>query len=315
LAISLSESSRKDAVDEINSDTGRAAAVLREGRRVCLIDAPATVSSKQNFWNGISLEAFDNIPACSIPEHEHPTHFLNLLTHGRIRAQWTSGGLTRNADHGPGTLYLLPAGSRDLMSWSGPTSRIVLAVEPDFLAGVVDETAHLLNVELRPTWTFEDQHIIGVMRALHADLEDGSPAGPLYGQSLGVALSHYLIRRYAVRNTREPNYRSGMPAARLNRVMDFMRQNYAREIRLWELAQLAGMSPHYFCELFKKSTGVSPHQYSLRCRMDRAKDFLKSHQLTVGQVAEATGFADQSHFGKVFRRFVGVTPLQFRAGY
>ena len=95
------------------------------------------------------------------------------------------------------------------------------AIEPDFLAGVIDETAHLLNVELRPTWTFEDQHIIGVMRALHADLEDGSPAGPLYGQSLGVALSHYLIRRYAVRNTREPNSRNGMPAARLNRVMDF----------------------------------------------------------------------------------------------
>jgi AraC family transcriptional regulator len=84
---------------------------------------------------------------------------------------------------------------------------------------------------------------------------------------------------------------------------------------LWELAQLAGMSPHYFCELFKKSTGVSPYQYSLRCRMDRAKDFLKSGHLTVGQVAEATGFADQSHFGKVFRRFVGVTPLQFRSGY
>jgi len=48
--------------------------------------------------------------------------------------------------------------------------------------------------------------------------------------------------------------------------------------------------------------------------MDRAKDFLKSRQLTVGQVAEATGFTDQSHFGKVFRRFVGVTPLEFRAG-
>jgi AraC family transcriptional regulator len=304
----------KEIMDTTSPGASRAAEVLRDGRRVCLIHAPASVSSKQNLWNGVSLEAFENIPACTIPEHEHPTHFLNLLTHGRIRAQWTSEGVTRKADHGPGTLYLLPAGSRDLMSWSGPTSRIVLAIEPEFLAGVVDETTHLLNVELRPTWTFEDQHIIGVMRALHADLEDGSPAGPLYGQSLGVALSHYLIRRYAVRNTREPNFRNGMPAARLHRVMDFIRQNCAKETRLWELAQVAEMSPHYFCELFKKSTGFSPYQYSLRCRMDRAKDFLKSRQLTVGQVAEATGFTDQSHFGKVFRRFVGVTPLEFRAG-
>jgi transcriptional regulator GlxA family with amidase domain len=51
----------------------------------------------------------------------------------------------------------------------------------------------------------------------------------------------------------------------------------------------------------------------LRCRMDRAKDFPKNWQLTVGQVAEATGFADLSHSGKLLRRFVGVTPVQFRA--
>jgi AraC-like DNA-binding protein len=134
----------------------------------------------------------------------------------------------------------------------------------------------------------------------------------LYGQSLSVALAHYFIRRYAVRTTHDPEYGNGMPAVRLNRVLDFMRQNYSKETRLWELANLAGMSPHYFCELFKQSTGISPYQYSLRCRMDRAKEFLRSPQFTVRQVAEATGFADQSHFTKVFRRMVGVTPLQFR---
>jgi AraC family transcriptional regulator len=81
-------------------------------------------------------------------------------------------------------------------------------------------------------------------------------------------------------------------------------------MRLWELAQLAGMSPHYFCELFKNSTGLSPHQYSLRCRVDRAKEFLRSPQYTIIQVAKAIGFADQSHFTKVFRRIVGVTPTK-----
>jgi AraC family transcriptional regulator len=221
-------------------------------------------------------------------------------------------GRTRTADHGPGTLYLLPAGSRDLATWSGPNSRIILVMEPRFLAGVLDETAHLADVELRPNLSFQDRHIVAILRALHADLEDGSPAGPLYGQSLSVALAHYFIRRYAVRTTHDPEYRNGMPAVRLNRVLDFMRQNYAKETRLWELANLAGMSPHYFCELFKQSTGISPYQYSLRCRMDRAKEFLRSPQFTVRQVAEATGFADQSHFTKVFRRMVGVTPLQFR---
>ena len=85
-----------------------------------------------------------------------------------------------------------------------------------------------------------------------------------------------------------------------------------KEMRLWELAQLAGMSPHYFCELFKKSTGVSPHQYVMRCRINRAKILLRSPELTVNRVANAIGFVDQGHFAKSFRRIVGVTPTQFR---
>ena len=66
------------------------------------------------------------------------------------------------------------------MSWSGPTSRIVLAIEPRSLARTLDETAHLADIELTPSWTFQDRHIVAILRALHADLEDGSPAGPVY---------------------------------------------------------------------------------------------------------------------------------------
>lgn len=291
----------------------RAVEVLRGGHLVSPILAPSAVSSRRVQWNGIAVEAFHDVPSSRIPEHEHPTHFLNLFTSGKVRAQWKMDGRTRDADHGAGTLYLLPAGSRDLASWSGPSSRIVLVMEPRFLAGTLDETVHMGDIELRPNWSFQDRHIVGILRALHADLEDGSPAGPLYGQSLSVALAHYLIRRFAVHTTHVRQYRHGMPALRLNRVLDFMRQNCGQETRLWELANLAGMSPHYFCELFKKSTGVTPYQYSLRCRMDRAKEFLRTSQFTVRQVAEATGFADQSHFTKVFRRLVGVTPVEFRA--
>jgi AraC family transcriptional regulator len=89
-------------------------------------------------------------------------------------------------------------------------------------------------------------------------LKDSSPAGPIYGQSLGVALAHHLIRRHAVRATPDRDYRNGIPAVRLNRITDFMRQNYAKETRLWELALLPGMSPYYSCELFKKNTRISP---------------------------------------------------------
>ena len=286
--------------------------LLRGQNAIPPFPTPSKLSSRQVGWHGIAMESFNDVPACSIPEHEHPTHMLNLQTLGRIRCEWTTEGRTRRAEHGPGSLYILPTGTRDRFTRWASSSHLSLVMTPYFLARALNETAHMADVELIPNWSLHDPHITSMMLALRSDLEDGSPAGPLYGESLGVALAHYLIRRYSVRALREGEYKGGMPTVRLNRVLDFMRQNYARETRLWELAQLAGMSPHYFCDLFKKSTGLSPHQYLVRCRVDQAKIFLRSPQLGIMQIAKATGFADQSHFTKVFRRIVGVTPTQFR---
>lgn len=91
-------------------------------------------------------------------------------------------------------------------------------------------------------------------------------------------------------------------------------QNLAKDLRLWELAQLAGMSPHYFCQRFKASTGMTACLYVLRARMDRAKQHLRDPWMTVAGVGLAVGFNDQSHFTKVFRRMIGVTPMCYCAG-
>jgi AraC-like DNA-binding protein len=104
-----------------------------------------------------------------------------------------------------------------------------------------------------------------------------------------------------------------MPTARLNRVLDFINENCARDLRLRELAQVAGLSPNYFCGQFKQSTGMTAYQYVLHRRMERAKNYLRDPKFTLASVGAATGFVNQSHFTKVFRRLVGVTPAQFRA--
>jgi AraC family transcriptional regulator len=65
--------------------------------------------------------------------------------------------------------------------------------------------------------------------------------------------------------------------------------------------------------LFKASTGSSPHQYILQCRLERAKQLLRDPSLSLSQVGLRCGFADQSHMTNVFRRFVGVTPSKYRA--
>ena len=71
------------------------------------------------------------------------------------------------------------------------------------------------------------------------------------------------------------------------------------------------MSPHYFSQLFKESTGITPHQYVIRCRIDRAKDLLKQGKLSIAEIAKEVGFVDQSHLHRHFKRLVGVTPKLF----
>jgi AraC-like DNA-binding protein len=78
------------------------------------------------------------------------------------------------------------------------------------------------------------------------------------------------------------------------------------------MAKIAEVTPHHFASLFTKTTGLSPHQYVLRVRIERAKIHLKDSALSIAEVSRLIGFKTQEHFTKVFRRVVGVTPSKFR---
>jgi len=104
----------------------KAVEVMRSGCAVCPIPALSSLNSKRAGWDGIALESFSDVPGVSIPDHDHPTHFLNLLTHGNIKAQWTTEGKSRSADNGPGTIYGLARPLVSSWSWNRGSSRVRL---------------------------------------------------------------------------------------------------------------------------------------------------------------------------------------------
>jgi AraC family transcriptional regulator len=79
------------------------------------------------------------------------------------------------------------------------------------------------------------------------------------------------------------------------------------------MAAVAGMSPHYFAELFKQSTGRAPHQYVLLQRIERAKQSLCVPGRSVIDAGLDAGFQNPSHFARVFRKFWGISPSGFRS--
>jgi AraC family transcriptional regulator len=147
-----------------------------------------------------------------------------------------------------------------------------------------------------------------ILRALVCDLRDGSPAGPMVGDGLIVALITHLRGGEA-----GPRHTGGLAPTAHRRVLAYMEEHLAATVSLADLATLAGTSVRHFGRAFRATTGHSPHQYLLLQRVERAKSLLADRDLPLADIAQAVGFADQSQFTRTFRRYAGITPAAYRA--
>jgi len=107
-------------------------------------------------------------------------------------------------------------------------------------------------------------------------------------------------------------YRGGLGPARLRRVQELVNAKIEEELRIDEMAQSAGLSTAHFSQMFRQSTGESPHQFVLRQRVERAKEMLPTPGMRILDVAIACGFKTQQHFARVFRRMCGASPTEYR---
>ena len=143
-------------------------------------------------------------------------------------------------------------------------------------------------------------------RLLAAECDASDPSAGLYGEGLMIAL---LSACFQGRSRKE---KSGLSASQLRLVLDYIHENLDASVSLIELARLVGLSSSQFARLFKASTGVSPHRYQLNTRIGKAQELLLVKGEGLSTVAAATGFADQSHFTRAFKRVIGATPREWR---
>lgn len=152
--------------------------------------------------------------------------------------------------------------------------------------------------------TLSDQRVLSLSRLIAQECCDPSGLDELYGESLASGLLSVLTRL----RPETDNQKGRLAPRHLRRVMDYLNEHYARNIALKELADLVGLSPSYFSEAFKNSTGLPPHRWQMIKRVEKAKQMLSERKLTPAEAAMAAGFSDQAHFTRVFRRFEGITP-------
>jgi AraC family transcriptional regulator len=120
--------------------------------------------------------------------------------------------------------------------------------------------------------------------------------------------SHMTVRKSA----RIELSRAGPVDRRLRLALEFMHDNFSRELALEEIASAAYLSEYHFARLFKQITGVTPHMYLANLRLERARKLLAETAFPVIEIAAMVGYQSQSHFTKIFKSVTGITPRAYR---
>lgn len=175
---------------------------------------------------------------------------------------------------------------------------------------IAERLSERLDVALlaQPRIMFEDERIMALARMIAAECAASDARHDLYGDSLALAL---LIELFQVRRA-QPRKRSSLTAGQLRRVTDYILAHCGTNIRLQDLAALVDISQSHFSHGFKAATGLPPHQFQLQARIRRGQAMLAAGERSLTEIAVETGFSDQAHFTRVFRKVVGATPAAWQ---
>jgi AraC-like DNA-binding protein len=223
------------------------------------------------------------------------------------------------------TLYLDPAlllaplhnrlpGASGILMWvhgKGDGECITPAVHPSLL--VYTTYASLQEcAELVLHLPINDPLRCHIALVLQAAVEAEGEAGQLYSEALAEALVSHFLRRYATSQPAQRAVSGELVPYKLQRTLAYIHAHLEQALSLPTLAAVTQMSPTHFAHLFKHATGLAPHQYVNRCRIERAKRLLADTELPLIEIGPQVGCADQSHFTALFRRHVAMTPKTYR---
>lgn len=157
-----------------------------------------------------------------------------------------------------------------------------------------------------------DQRIEALCRLLMEETEEQCPNGPLYFEPLARALALKVLG--TVRDQRGRAWRAASVPPGIRHAVQHLETDFADEVSLGELATMAQMSRSHFALMFREFTGYTPHQYLLLVRLNHARKLIAqgNSALPLAEIAAASGFCDQAHLSRHFRRVFGTTPAAFR---
>lgn len=285
--------------------------VTRVDVRKHVLTKPPILSSHESGWEKLGLE-YHVQPAYESPEHYSTNYVLVIRIRCQLELERWLGECHKSETSMPGDVAVIPPYVTHRAITVDESEFIALTLDSELVAKIANESLDSDVIEIIPHFSKPDPLIYQIGLALKRALESNNSVSRLYADSMATALSAHLLQHYSAPKHCLQNYRGGLPKHKLQRVTKYIIDHLAEDLLLGAMAQEVGMSRYHFARLFKQSTGLSPYQYVIHCRIERAKMLLLQSKLKISEVASIVGFADQSQFTRHFKRLLGVTPKELR---
>ncbi len=181
----------------------------------------------------------------------------------------------------------------------------------------IDELAYERGLKrvgglMQPSFGEKDPIVFRMAQVLSVALESPETVSDAFIEYIALAFHEHVIHQYGGASVSSRPSEARLAPWQIRRVTDFVEENLERNPSITDLANLCELSPSYFAQAFRQMMGMAPHQWLMRRRVERAKVLLKGTDVTLAIVSTSCGFFDQSHFSRVFTRFEGNSPREWR---
>ena len=272
-------------------------------------DAARHILGQALHWPGMLLEVGRNY-ITGVDRVALDQHYVGLNNDSRpVVLRGVGRTPDRDVTLGPGEAWVVPAGDPVTMRVE-PLHRIVrITIDPLRADAMLEqERGTGRHVELRRAYGIDAPQLRHLMMALVAEADPRTATGLASVETLTAAMSQQLSIHAGVQSPAPAPARGGLSPAARRRVLELIDARLDGHLSIEMLAREAGLSPAHFARAFKQALGQAPHRFLMSRRLERARHLIERCGAQLSDVAARSGFADQAHFTRHFKRQFGITP-------
>ncbi len=246
--------------------------------------------------------------------HSHSHYTVTVLLAGRMQIAIGAGDFELTA----GQIALTDA--NELHAASGNEFEFIsIGISPAFVNALITELGLMrttAEIVFRAS-VITDDTITATIHLIAKELAQEKFGHQEMLETLIRQLAIHLLRSHlTVRKSAQMELsRAGLVDRRLRRAIEFMHNNFGRELALEEIAAAAYLSEFHFARLFKQIIGSTPHVYLANLRIEKARKLLAETAIPIIEIAAMVGYQSQSHFTKIFKSVTGLTPKAYRESH